>query len=483
MAGEKETALAADTTDSQIGVEAAGAAGDRLVEGPASSIAWGDGLTVGAAPGFRPRLVRTDIGGREAADAYLEAGGYADGGVRKGELMEAVEAAGLRGRGGAAFPAGIKMRAVHDRRGPRYLVANGEEGEPASVKDRWLLRHRPHLVLDGLLRTAEAIGADRAYVVVSDLPSRASVADALTELNNVKRPGLRIELVTVDQTYVAGEETAVIRAIGGGPPLPLDKPPRPFEAGVGGQPTLVANVETLANVPFIAVHGPDLYRRAGSTDSPGTFLLTISGRCRRPGVYEVPFGVTLRTVLEELAEPVGAFRGFLMGGFFGGVLSPRATEIRLTYDELRSEGSGLGCGGVVVLGPDDCPVAAAADVLGYFARENANQCGACIRGTPAMLDAVLDLARGKNDTDRLRRWSISLRGRGACGLLDGAAAMAASLFREFPELISRHLEAPCAQCLALVPSDRPQATRFRITIDAPSDEQDQPGPTLGGEAS
>lgn len=429
---------------------------------PPRRFGWVSGLSIGPAPGLEPRLLRVGLRGREDARAYLAVGGYADGGVGGEALVKEVESAGLRGRGGAAFPTGVKMRSVRDRPGPRYLVANGEEGEPVSVKDRWLLRHRPHLVLDGLLRTAHALDVDRAYVFVSDPASARSVAQALEEREMLSVP---VELVTVDPAYVAGEETAVVRAIGGGRALPLDKPPRPFNAGVKGQPTLIANVETLANVPFISHFGSDAYRAVGTTSSPGTFLLTLSGDCRFPGLYEVPLGIGLRDVLEALAEPSSEPRGFLVGGFFGGILNPRALDMRLAYDDLRDERSGLGCGSIVVVGADDCPVAAVADVMSYFARENAKQCGACIRGTPAMRDAVLDLARGIDDTERLRRWSETLRERGACGLLTGAAGLAGSLLREFSELVEEHLDAPCHRCARLVGPDVPQATRFRLAVD------------------
>jgi len=434
--------------------------------GRSRRVGWTRALTVGAAPGLESRLIRPDLGGYVDRDAYVAAGGYAEGGVRGEDLIEAVELAGLRGRGGAAFPTAVKMRSVRDRPGPRYLVANGEEGEPASVKDRWLLRHRPHLVLDGLLRTAEAVGVERAYVFVSDRACAAGVEHALGEL---VAPAVPIEVVFVDPTYVAGEETAVVRALEGGPALPLDKPPRPFEVGVKGQPTLIANVETLANVPFVAVEGPKAYRQVGTSGSPGTFLLTISGDCRRPGLYEVPLGIVLRDALNMVGAPVSEACAILMGGFFGGILSPRVLDVPLAYDELREEGSGLGCGSVIVLGADDCPVAAVADVMNYFARENANQCGACIRGTPAMRDAVMDLARGTDDTERLRRWSLSLRGRGACGLLDGAAALAASLLREFPEVVQEHLDARCARCADLIGPDTSERTRFRLPIDDPEE--------------
>ena len=422
-------------------------------------------LLVGVSPRIQPRILKLDSRRREDFKAYVSDNGYSADGVRGASLIDAVESSGLRGRGGAAFPTGVKMRSVHDRPGPRYIVANGEEGEPASVKDRWLLRHRPHLVIDGLLRAAEAIAADRAYVFASDDVAAKSVERALGELNLAPVP---VELVTVAPAYVAGEETAVIRAIGGGPALPLDKPPRPFESGVNGRPTLVANVETLANIPGIALSGSVWFRSLGTRGSPGSFLCTVSGACDRPGLYELPFGVTLREALADLAGISKGPCGFLMGGFFGGLLASRAFELRLGYDEFRDEGSGLGCGAVIVLGADDCPVSAAAEVMAYFARENAKQCGPCIRGTSAMSQVLLRLARGSagnEEIERLRGWSMSLRERGACALLDGAAALAGSLLREFPETIEEHCGSECPSCARLPSAEGRLASRFELTLD------------------
>ncbi|MFC0406848.1 NADH-ubiquinone oxidoreductase-F iron-sulfur binding region domain-containing protein [Roseomonas elaeocarpi] len=418
-----------------------------------------NGLATGCYPGVTPRLMLPgDL--REDLAAYRAAGGYApigDGAA----LIEAVEAAQLRGRGGAAFPMAVKLRSLADQHGEKYLLANGEEGEPASIKDRWLLRRRPHLVLDGVLRAAVAIGASRAILYVSDEAAARSVEAAVAELGETVVP---LSLHQVEPAYVAGEETAAVRAVNGGPAKPTDKPPRPFQSGVAGRPTLVANVETLANLPFIATEGAGRFREHGDgTGSPGTFLMTVSGACRRPGLYEVPMGVTLGQALEALTGLQGTPHGFLMGGFFAGLMGPRALEVELSYDRLRAAGSGLGCGAVVVVGPDDCPVSAAADVLAYFARENAGQCGACMRGTPAMSKVADALSRGTAtaaEVEKLRGWSVSLIGRGACNLLDGAAFVAASLFREFPDEVDTHLAGRCEACASQM--SNPAASRFCI---------------------
>lgn len=361
-------------------------------------------------------------------------------------LVDAVEEAGLRGRGGAAFSTGRKLRGVAARPGPRYVLANGEEGEPASIKDRWLLRHRPHLVLDGLVRAAEAVDADVSFVYVADGRSAESVQAALAELGHGPLP---IELVMVERTYVAGEETAAVRFINGGPAKPTDKPPRPFEAGVRGQPTVVANVETLANLPFIATEGPADFRSCGTPESPGTFLMTVSGACRRPGLYELPLGITLGDALQAAGGTVVEPAGYLLGGFFGGIVGRRALSLPLAYDELRREGTSLGCGAIVVLPSGECPVAAARDLLSFFEHESSQQCGVCINGTRALRTALETVAIGEaTETTRgnLERWSRTLDGRGACGLLSGAALLARALQREFPEELERHQQHGCRVC-------------------------------------
>ncbi|MFD9078800.1 NADH-ubiquinone oxidoreductase-F iron-sulfur binding region domain-containing protein [Streptomyces erythrochromogenes] len=398
----------------------------------------------------------------ESADAYRAAGGYGTA-TGSGELLAHLAASGLRGRGGAGFPAAVKLRSVRDngdRGGPDDLggrpvvVANGEEGEPGSAKDRWLLRARPHLVLDGLARAAAITGAVRGFVYLSDPAAGASVRRALAE----HPPPLPVEVVETDHTYVAGEETAVVRRIDGGPALPAAKPPRPFEQGVGGAPTLVSNVETLARIALTAAR-PDL-----RLDIARGTLVTLSGVPAGPVLTEVPYGIPLRALASRHGVPDAA--GALMGGLFGGLVDARALDLPLEPGALTAAGTALGCGAIRFLAPGACPVTCAADAAAHLAAESARQCGVCVSGTSAIGDTLSALAAGTagpDTADRLDRWSRGLRGRGACGLLDAAAGLAGSLLRAFPGHVRSHLAAPCPVCAAAAPAEG----RRRLTVSVP----------------
>lgn len=402
-------------------------------------------LTVAAWPGIVPRLLRTTPGVEEYGE-YVEAGGYQE--VDDPEaLMEEVDRCGLLGRGGAAFPLAVKLRTVRDagqRGSPTVVLANGEEGEPASIKDRWLLRNRPHLVLDGVRLAAWIVGAERAYVYVSDSTSALTIETA----SRAAEFDLPITVVTVGAGYVAGEETAAVRAVNGGPAKPTDKPPRPFEQGIGGYPTLVSNVETLANLPFVLRHGAAAYRSIGTSASPGTFLSTITGAGRPASLYELPYGVAFTDVLAGHGVSPDQVNGVLMGGYFAGLLNNDVLDATLDHETMRGLGSGLGCGAVAIL-TDDCPVAVAASVMAYFDRENAGQCGSCFNGTAAMsavTSALRDGLATSDDLARLERWSVVLRGRGACATLDAATNVATTMVQQFPHVVARHVRGECVSC-------------------------------------
>jgi NADH:ubiquinone oxidoreductase subunit F (NADH-binding) len=406
-------------------------------------------ITIGSSPGLMPRLLIRD-GGREDLAAYQALGGYRPLAAAD-ELLGEIESSGLLGRGGAGFPLAVKVRAVRDNgrsAGGAVVVANGEEGEPASIKDRWLLRHRPHLILDGLRLAAGVVAAQRTYVYVSDAESARSIEAALAELGPDILGGIAVEVHEVEAGYVAGEETAAVRALNGGPAKPTDKPPRPFQEGVGRLPTLVSNVETLAGLPFLQCHGSAEFRSVGTAASPGSFLVTLTGAGHPPGLYEIPHGLAFSELLALHGVSPEHLRAVLMGGYFAGFLDRAVLDATLDHETLRGFGSGLGNGAITVI-TDDCPLAVAASVLAYFDRENAGQCGSCFNGTAAMAAVAAALRDGvatDEDVARLRRWSVVLRGRGACATLDAATNIAASLLANFPDLVQSHLDNSCHTC-------------------------------------
>lgn len=393
-------------------------------------------------------------GGADLA-SYCADGGYAPvpaSDPQLGGLLDRIAAARLRGRGGAGFPAAVKLRAVRDAPGRPVVVANGEEGEPGSVKDRWLLRHRPHLVLDGLRLAAAMTGAGRGCVYLADPLAERAVRAALAECP----PELRVDVMVTEHSYVAGEESAVVRRIDGGPALPTAKPPRPFERGVGGAPTLVANVETLARIALIHSR-PD-----AAPAVVGAHLVTLSGADGTSALVEAPTG----THLKALADVCGhrTAQAVLLGGMSGGLYGQAWTDLRLDHDTLAAAGGALGCGALYFPHPGDCPVAVAAEAATYLAGQSARQCGVCVSGTEALAGALTAVGRGRADggsVEQLERWSRQLPGRGACGLLDAAARIAGSLLTHFPDLIDEHRTSPCASCTEPVPAD---GRRFAVAV-------------------
>lgn len=350
----------------------------------------------------------------------------------KSDIIDELERAGLRGRGGASFPAHIKWRAVRDGEGPRTVVANGEEGEPASVKDQWLLVHRPHLVLHGLELAALATGARRAVVYLSHPETIAPVEKAIGEATDRGLwPGsVSIEIHVVDPTYVAGEETSVVRSINGGPALPVAKPPRPFEKGVDDGPTLISNVETLSHASWIAAHGAEAFACVGTSTAKGTALFTVNAPGRDALVVEAPFGVSLAQLAGLLGVPTDDIRGVLVGGWFGGLATEHDVYAVCCPEDLATKGFALGCGSITFITGDENPLAHAAEIASWYASESAQQCGVCVKGTQAIAKAVQQLST-TDDSEQvtsilndLNRWGTGLRKRGACALLDGAANLA-----------------------------------------------------------
>jgi NADH:ubiquinone oxidoreductase subunit F (NADH-binding) len=365
-------------------------------------------------------------------------------------LIEIVEAAGLHGRGGAGFPTAVKLRAVASGRRRPVVLANGSEGEPASSKDALLMSSAPHLVLDGAFLAASAVGADLVIVgvKVGAGHAREAIARALQERYETEPWTPRVRVVDVPPRYLAGEERALVNLIDHGKAIPPSGASRPFEHGVGGRPTLVQNVETLAHLALIRQNGPAWFREVGHVDSPGTMLVSLGGAVRRPGVYEVPTGHALAAVLRAAGGPSEEVGAVLVGGYAGTWLSSEQAE-RATLDRegMGAIGGIVGCGAVVVLPASACGIHETAAVMRWLADQTAGQCGPCVNGLAAIAGATEGLRLGRVEGDvlaRLRRWAGDVEGRGACRYPDGAVRFMRSALQTFgPDAYAHALGRPC----------------------------------------
>jgi NADH:ubiquinone oxidoreductase subunit F (NADH-binding) len=348
-------------------------------------------------------------------------------------FIDVLVRSGLSGRGGAAYPAGLKWRSVATQsNGTAVVIVNGAEGEPRSLKDRLLMTKRPHLILDGASLAARAVRAKQVVLYIGEEHHAAqeSMARALAERTDEERRLVRT--VAAPGRYVAGASRAAVHLVDDGIATPTTAPPSAHERGVDGAPTLVQNVETLAQVALIA--------RTGS--STGTLLVTVAGGVFRPGVLEIQAQTTVAAAVElagGLSEPPDAV---LLGGYFGTwIKAANAWGLPLDHDALRARGLSLGCGVIGVLPGSRCVVCEVAGIMRYLASESSAQCGPCFFGLRALADACSRIAeRGANSEDlqRLRRWSAEVNGRGACHHPDGAVMFLQSALTTFPDEFAGH---------------------------------------------
>ena len=352
-------------------------------------------------------------------------------------LIGRLEASNLAGRGGAGFPVGRKWRAVAElanRKG--VLLANGAEGEPLSLKDRTIMAARPHLVIDGAVLAADAVGADDIifYVGAEHQAAEAAMRYALTERSADLRG--RARLIQAPRGYVAGEESAAVHFVNAGDARPTITPPRPFERGVGGRPTLVQNVESLAAAALVA-----------RGDDAGTSLATLSGAVRRTGVMEIGLDATLAEVAASGGGLVRPVQAVLLGGYFGGWVDINDVwALPLAPGSLRARGHGFGCGVLYFLAEETCGVEATARIIGYLASQSARQCGPCLFGLGAIDAACRRLAARSaqpDDLKRIARWSGQLAGRGACKHPDGATGLLRSALGVFADDYAAHQRGFC----------------------------------------
>lgn len=403
---------------------------------------------------MHPPLLLTRPAGSppETLAEYRARGGY--DGLRRAiaandpaAAIDAIERAGLRGRGGASFPTAKKWRLAAATAGsPKYVVANGGEHEPGSQKDRHLVAAYPHAVIEGLLLCAYATGASRGWLyLIEDMHAPlASAERAIAELRaagmlaaDALGPGrpFDLELHRAPTTYVAGEETAALNSIEGQPAKPRKKPPFPGEAGLFGQPTTVNNTETLAHAAWIARHGADAFAAIGTAESKGTLLFTLGDEVRRPGVYELPFGATYRQLVEGCGGGLRngrAVRAVLPAMSCGFVLAEHL-DLPIAYETLRAVGSAPGCGGVRIVDDTTDVVALTLEIAQFFMREQCGQCPPCRMETNQFVHLLAGVQRGQGPgyAEKMQKLAEFSRKKGNCSLIEMAAAPVLSAVRVF----------------------------------------------------
>jgi NADH:ubiquinone oxidoreductase subunit F (NADH-binding)/NADH:ubiquinone oxidoreductase subunit E len=349
-------------------------------------------------------------------------------------VVEELKASGLAGYGGAGFPTGVKWEAVAREPGPRYVIVNADEGEPGTIKDRYVMELRPHLMLEGMLIAMRFAEASEGFIYLREeyATARARLKRALEELRETGvLDGLEVELVVGAGAYICGEETAMLESMEGRRGMPRLKPPFPSEVGYLGRPTLINNVETLAHIPAIL--------RNGGAAWPRVRLWSLSGTVREPGCYEAPLDATLRQLIDEYAGGATAEIGALVpGGAASGILPSEALDVPLTRDDLREWGVGAGSAGVQVFPKDYSPLRLLAETMRFFAEESCQKCTPCRIGNRAMHHLLHELGQGEVAMSRaqIEEWLDAMAATSICGLGQGAPFPMRAAFRYWPEVFA-----------------------------------------------
>jgi NADH-quinone oxidoreductase subunit F len=396
--------------------------------------------------------------------AYERAGGY--GAARKAmqmapaDIVEVVKKSNLRGRGGAGFPTGQKWSFVPsgpDAPQPKYLVANGDEMEPGTFKDRVLLEGDPHELVEGMIIAARAIGADRGYVFLRGEYTDAGerVERALHEAKSKGYLGQNIfgsgadfdlRLHMSGGRYMCGEETGLLNALEGKRANPRAKPPFPQVSGLFGKPTIVQNIETLCNIPHIVEKGPEWFQKLSLTGDAGTKLYGASGKVKKPGCWELPMGTTMRELLEKHAGGMQdgvQFRGALPGGASTDFLTADHLDVPMDFTAVAKAGSRLGTGTMIVLDDKTCPVGMVWNLEHFFAQESCGWCTPCWSGLHWAEEILAAIEEGRGTPDHLARLEHICKmiapGNTFCALAPGAAEPLQSALKYYREDFERHI--------------------------------------------
>jgi NADH-quinone oxidoreductase subunit F len=394
---------------------------------------------------------------------FRELGGYETArkamGMAPADIAAVVKASDLRGRGGAGFPAGVKWGFIpRDSRKPAYLCVNADEGEPGTFKDRHLLTHNPHLLVEGIIITCRAVGIHTAFVYIrgeyalAAARFEAAVADARTagflgEGIFGGDFGLEIVIHRGAGAYICGEETALLESLEGKRGMPRLKPPFPAVVGLFGCPTVINNVETLCNIPRVIKDGAQGFQEAGVAGDGGTRLVSVSGAVVRPGLYEVRSGGRLKELIFETAGGLTegqALKAVIPGGLSAPMLHAGEIDIALDYKSLAAAGSMIGSAAVIVIGDKTSMLDVLVSMTKFYARESCGKCTPCRIGTAWMYKTALRMRSGlgrAEDVDGIVRVASGIRGRTLCPLGDGAAMPVAALAGKFREELLSRIEA------------------------------------------
>jgi NADH-quinone oxidoreductase subunit F len=410
----------------------------------------------------------------EQLDDYLTTGGYQALAralmAPPAKIVSAIRASGLRGRGGAGFPTGDKWElAARQTARQKYLICNADEGDPGAYMDRTILESNPHQVLEGMLIGAYAVGADKAVIYVrAEYPLAVkTLQNALEQAETARIIGpsvlgadfsLEMQIFQGSGAFICGEETALIRSIQGMRGTPTHRPPYPAVKGLFGQPTVINNVKTLAQVPPIIDNGPMWFRGIGSDRSPGTVVFSVVGDVNHPGLVEVPTGVTLRHLIFDICGGIPnkkKFKAVQIGGPSGGCLSGDYLDTPIDFDTLVQTGAMMGSGGIVVMDEDNCMVDVARFFVEFSQKESCGKCTFCRIGTRHLLTILERLTRGHGQEDDLRllaQVSADMQAGSLCGLGRTAPNPVLTSLKYFSEEYRAHLEdkkCPGLTCRAL----------------------------------
>ncbi len=355
-------------------------------------------------------------------------------------IVSELKAAGLTGYGGAGFPTGIKWEAVAREPPPRCVVVNADEGEPGTIKDRYVMELRPHLFLEGVVIAMRFAEASEGWIYLREeyATSRARLEHALDEYRAAGLlDGLSLELVIGAGAYIAGEESAMLESMEGRRAMPRLRPPFPAQVGYLGRPTLINNVETLAHVPAILRNGGEWWAHLGTRDAKGTRLWSVSGAVEKPGCYEAPNGITLRELIEEHAGGFSDEPGAIVpGGAASGILPPGALDAPLTRDGLSEWGAGPGSAAVQVFPTSYSPLRLLTETMRFFAEESCQKCTPCRIGNRALhhLCEELEHGRATMSREKVDEWLLAMEKTSICGLGQAAPFPVRNTMQHWPEL-------------------------------------------------